>query len=186
MRTSRTARPALARRRSWLEGLALAGLMAAGASTAWAQKPAPTGHSLSFVFPRDKSLNPILRLIGNLAAYNTEEANLATEETVSRSLLISHWRRLDTIAASLEQLQARGRLGTLERSRWEALRHEIAALYQATPEIVDVAANPVDAGLRAADQRRKQNLIRIALIANQAFDLGIREVFGIRLDALTS
>lgn len=122
--------------------------------------------------------NPVTGAINLIKKYNVEEINLSNENTVSATLLVSHWKRLDLVAANLEQLEKTGRLRRMDAMRWQALRHELVTLFEVVPEVVD---RP-NAKILAADLKRKQNLIRIALIANQRFDLGIREVLGVRLD----
>jgi hypothetical protein len=175
---------AIERMRIGSKALAMAlGLLCGATATASATRlPAPR-KNLSFVFPRDRQPDPIERTLSALRKYNTEEANLAKEEGSSRTLLMSHWKRLDLIAANLEQLDHFGQLGSLAPPRWQALRHEIAELFTGTPEVIDLPGQKIDQRLAAADLRRKQNLIRIALVGNRRFGLGIREVFGFAVDA---
>src|SRR5207248_11353464 len=99
----------------------------------------------------------------DLRKYNTEEINLSNEETVSATLLVAHWKRLDLIAANLEQLDRSGRLGRLDAAHWQALRHELGELFQVTPEVTERGTHG-NGKLAAADFTRQQNLIRIALV----------------------
>ena len=121
----------------------------------------------------------IPRTIGGLQKYNTEEINLAKRDMVAPYDLIEHWKRLDLIASNLEQLDRAGRLSKLDEAQFVVLRHELVQLFEAVPDIMDGK----NARLATADHKRKQSLIRIALVANRRFDLGIREVLGQRLDA---
>jgi hypothetical protein len=121
----------------------------------------------------------IQRAIGGLEKYNTEEANLSTRDRVSPSDLIAHWKRLDLIASNVEQLDRAGRLSKLDPTQFVVLRHELVQLFEATPDIMDGK----NGRLVTADHKRRQALIRIALVANRRFNLGIREVLGQRLDA---
>ena len=144
-----------------------------------ATTPAPNG---TFVFPADRESNPVDRLLNGLKRYNTEEINLSNQDTVSTPLLVAHWKRLDLVATNLEQLERKGRLAGMEPGKWQALRHEFVVLFDAIPEIMEPGGQP-PRQLAAADLRRKQSLIRIALVANHRFDLKIREVLGILVDA---
>ena len=119
------------------------------------------------------------RALDGLSKYNKEEINLAKRDRISPDDLIAHWKRLDLIASNLEQLDRDGRMGKLDPTQFVGLRHELAELFEAVPDVMGAG----NSRLVTADHKRKQNLIRIALVANRRFDLGIREVLGQRLDA---
>jgi triphosphoribosyl-dephospho-CoA synthetase len=126
------------------------------------------------------------RALGELRRYNAEEAKLGAQDTVTTAGLITHWKRLDTIAGALERLDRTGDAKRLDPAHWVAVRHELSQLFEAPAEIVELRGDPVTERTRTADLRRRQNLLRIALVANRCFDLGIHEVLGIKVEAGTT
>ena len=150
--------PTTLARLRWLIAIAAGGVALAASSAAGAQN--------------------VQRAISGLEKYNSEENNLAKRDMVAPSDLIDHWKRLDLIASNLEQLDRAGRLSKLDEAQFVVLRHGLVQLFEAVPDIMDAK----NARLATADHKRKQALIRIAIVANRRFDLGIREVLGQRLD----
>jgi hypothetical protein len=120
-------------------------------------------------------------VLADLEEYVRQEKSLRGAGPMEVKDFLAQGHRLRRVRGALERLEGRAAIERMRKEVRRSYREVLGDLFQVAATPPKVAGPARDALLRDVDLRRREDLFRLALIANRRFGFRLREVAGMPL-----